>query len=212
MGLPINKLYVTTNSNDIMHRTITNGDMSLKDVKSTISPSMDIQISSNFERQLFESLEYNSSKLSELMKTFMENKKYSLKGKIHDNLKLHYRSKGVNDELTAKTIKEFYNKFNYIADPHTATSLNILGDLDNDDILSVAELLKVGYMRHIYLVILISHIILSISVLPLALFSIYRGITGEFEKHKSIVKYTFPIWMYVAITGVLVYILMSPYY
>ena len=46
----------------------------------------------------------------------------------------------------------------------------------------------------------------------LALFSIYRGITGEFEKHKAIVKYTFPVWMYVAITGVLVYILMSPYY
>ena len=134
MGLPINKLYVATNSNDIMHRTITNGDMSLKDVKSTISPSMDIQISSNFERQLFESLEYNSLKLSDLMKSFMTNKKYDLKGKIHDNLKLYYKSKGVNDELTTKTIKEFYNKFNYIADPHTATSLNILGDLDNDDI------------------------------------------------------------------------------
>ena len=63
-----------------------------------------------------------------------------------------------------------------------------------------------------YRIILFSHIILSIAVLPLALFSIYRGITGEFEKHKSIVKYTFPIWMYVAITGVLVYIFMSPYY
>ena len=63
-----------------------------------------------------------------------------------------------------------------------------------------------------YRIILISHIILSIAVLPLALFSIYRGITGEFEKHKAIVKYTFPVWMYVAITGVLVYILMSPYY
>ena len=134
MGLPINKLYVATNSNDIMHRTITNGDMSLKDVQSTISPSMDIQISSNFERQLFESLEYNSSKLSELMKNFIENKKYNLTGKIHDNLKLHYKSKGINDELTTKTIKEFYNKFNYISDPHTATSLNILSELDNKDI------------------------------------------------------------------------------
>ena len=69
-----------------------------------------------------------------------------------------------------------------------------------------------GVIRYIYFFILISHIILSIAVLPLALFSIYRGITGEFEKHKSIAKYTFPIWMYVAITGVLVYILMSPYY
>ena len=63
-----------------------------------------------------------------------------------------------------------------------------------------------------YRIILFSHIIFSIAVLPLALFSIYRGITGEFEKHKAIVKYTFPVWMYVAITGVLVYILMSPYY
>ena len=69
-----------------------------------------------------------------------------------------------------------------------------------------------GLIRVIYFFILISHIILSIAVLPLALFSIYRGITGEIEKHKSIVNYTFPVWMYVAITGVLVYILMSPYY
>jgi threonine synthase len=134
MGLPINKLYVATNSNDIMHRTIANGDMSLKNVKSTISPSMDIQISSNFERQLFESLKYNSSKLSELMKSFVMNKKYNLKGEIHNNLKLYYKSKGITDELTSKTIKEFYNKFNYVSDPHTATSLNILNDLENDDI------------------------------------------------------------------------------
>ena len=69
-----------------------------------------------------------------------------------------------------------------------------------------------GMIRYVYFFILISHILLSIPVLPLALFSIYRGITGEIEKHKSIVKWTFPIWMYVAITGVLVYLLMSPYY
>jgi len=69
-----------------------------------------------------------------------------------------------------------------------------------------------GMIRYIYFFILISHIILSVLVLPLALFSIYRGMTGEIEKHKVIVKYTFPVWMYVAITGVLVYILMSPYY
>ncbi|MBC8266841.1 MAG: DUF420 domain-containing protein [Flavobacteriales bacterium] len=63
-----------------------------------------------------------------------------------------------------------------------------------------------------YRFILISHILLSIPVLPLALFSIYRGMTGEIKKHKKIVKYTFPIWMYVAITGVLVYVFMAPYY
>ena len=69
-----------------------------------------------------------------------------------------------------------------------------------------------GMIRDIYFFILISHILLSIPVLPLALFSIYRAMTGEIEKHKAIVKWTFPIWMYVAITGVLVYLLMSPYY
>ena len=69
-----------------------------------------------------------------------------------------------------------------------------------------------GAIRYVYFFILGSHILLSVLVLPLAMFSIYRGITGEFEKHKAIVKYTFPIWMYVSITGVLVYVFMSPYY
>ena len=69
-----------------------------------------------------------------------------------------------------------------------------------------------GMIRYVYFFILISHILLSVLVLPLAMFSIYRGMTGEISKHKSIVRYTFPIWMYVAITGVLVYIFMSPYY
>lgn len=69
-----------------------------------------------------------------------------------------------------------------------------------------------GFIRVIYFFILISHIILSVAVLPLALFSIYRGLTGEINKHKKIVKWTFPIWIYVTITGVLVYIFMIPYY
>lgn len=69
-----------------------------------------------------------------------------------------------------------------------------------------------GTIRVFYFFILISHIILSVPVLPLALFSIYRGLTGEIQKHKKIVKWTFPIWMYVAITGVMVYVFMIPYY
>ena len=69
-----------------------------------------------------------------------------------------------------------------------------------------------GMIRYIYFFILVSHILLSIPVLPLALFSIYRGLTGEVDKHKKIVKWTFPVWIYVAITGVLVYIFMNPYY
>lgn len=69
-----------------------------------------------------------------------------------------------------------------------------------------------GALRYVYFFILITHIILSVPVLPLAMLAIYRGVTGEIAKHKAIVKYTYPIWVYVAITGVLVYIFMAPYY
>lgn len=69
-----------------------------------------------------------------------------------------------------------------------------------------------GILRYIYFFILISHITLSGIIIPLVLFTIYRSLTGEYEKHKKIAKWTFPIWMYVAITGVLVYLFMTPYY
>ncbi len=69
-----------------------------------------------------------------------------------------------------------------------------------------------GAIKSLYLFILITHIVLSIPVLPLAMFAIYRGWTGSFAKHKKIVRYTLPVWLYVAITGVLVYIFMAPYY
>ena len=88
----------------------------------------------------------------------------------------------------------------------------IFGDIDGDGILSIKESIEVGFWRYIYYFVLISHIIFSICILPLALFSIYRGLTGEFVRHKKIVKWTFPIWIYVTITGVLVYIFMIPYY
>lgn len=69
-----------------------------------------------------------------------------------------------------------------------------------------------GMMRPIYFFILITHIILATAILPMALLSIYRGISGEYGKHRKIAKWTFPIWLYVAVTGVLVYLFMMPYY
>ncbi|KAB2813770.1 DUF420 domain-containing protein [Phaeocystidibacter luteus] len=64
----------------------------------------------------------------------------------------------------------------------------------------------------IYYPILISHIVLSIPVLPLAMFAIYRGLTNEVMRHKKVVRWAYPIWLYVAFTGVLVYVFMAPYY
>lgn len=69
-----------------------------------------------------------------------------------------------------------------------------------------------GFIRGIYFLILITHIILAAIVVPFVLLSIYFAITKQFIKHKKIVKWTFPIWLYVAITGVIVYLMISPYY
>lgn len=69
-----------------------------------------------------------------------------------------------------------------------------------------------GDFGYVYYPILISHIILSMAVLPLAMFAIYRGLTNEIQKHKKVVRWTYPIWLYVAVTGVIVYAFMAPYY
>lgn len=67
-------------------------------------------------------------------------------------------------------------------------------------------------LRTIYLVILTSHIVLAAVVLPLVLLSFHKGLTGQIEKHRKLVRYTFPIWLYVTITGVIVYLMISPFY
>jgi len=67
-------------------------------------------------------------------------------------------------------------------------------------------------MRPWYLLILITHIILAATVLPLVLLSLYRGLTMQVEKHKKIVRWSYPIWLYVTLSGVIVYLMISPYY
>lgn len=69
-----------------------------------------------------------------------------------------------------------------------------------------------GALKYVYFFILISHITLSIATIPLVLIAYVRALAEKFDKHKKIAKITFPIWLYVAVTGVLVYVLISPYY
>ena len=69
-----------------------------------------------------------------------------------------------------------------------------------------------GNLRIVYFIILISHIILSIAVIPFVLITYVRAITNNIELHKKIAKFTFPLWLYVAISGVVVYLMISPYY
>lgn len=69
-----------------------------------------------------------------------------------------------------------------------------------------------GILRYVYYFILISHILLSVVITPLVLFTFSRALAGNFERHRALARFTFPIWLYVAISGVLVYLMISPYY
>lgn len=69
-----------------------------------------------------------------------------------------------------------------------------------------------GAIRYVYYFILISHILLSVIITPLVLFTFSRALSGNFERHKALAKFTFPVWLYVAVSGVLVYLMISPYY
>ena len=69
-----------------------------------------------------------------------------------------------------------------------------------------------GAIRYVYFIILITHILLSIAIIPLVLITYVRALAQRFDRHKKIAKITFPLWLYVAITGVVVYLMISPYY
>ena len=69
-----------------------------------------------------------------------------------------------------------------------------------------------GVIKYIYLFILLTHIVLAIVIVPLVLISFTRGLSEQFDKHRKIAKITFPLWLYVSVTGVIVYLMISPYY
>lgn len=69
-----------------------------------------------------------------------------------------------------------------------------------------------GWIRNVYFFILVTHILLSVIVIPFVLFTFVRGLSGNFARHKALARYTYPLWLYVAITGVIVYLMISPYY
>ncbi|TJZ61169.1 DUF420 domain-containing protein [Sphingobacterium olei] len=69
-----------------------------------------------------------------------------------------------------------------------------------------------GFIRYVYFFILITHILLSIIIIPFVLFTFVRGIAGAYERHKKLARITYPMWLYVAVTGVIVYMMISPYY
>ncbi|MBK8366448.1 MAG: DUF420 domain-containing protein [Bacteroidetes bacterium] len=86
------------------------------------------------------------------------------------------------------------------------------GDVNHNEVLEQTELALVSGIRPIYLVILLSHIFLAVIVLPMILLSFYYALKDDRVKHKKITRFSYPIWLYVTITGVVVYTMISPYY
>jgi putative membrane protein len=95
---------------------------------------------------------------------------------------------------------------------HASVPSTVYGDINHDHALSESESLAIGGWRTIYLLLLLSHILVAIVGLPLVLMAIYHGIKGNRSAHKKIVRFTYPVWMFIALSGVAVYFLISPYY
>ena len=122
MGFPINKLIVATNENNILHRIISNNDLHLYNVVKTNSPSMDITISSNFERLLAEFLGPDSTK--ELFQNISNNEhNKKLDSSIHDSLSENFLSENATSEEVENQIKNTYENYNILLDPHTAVGV-----------------------------------------------------------------------------------------
>ena len=129
MGLPIDKLIVATNTNDILHRAISKGDYIAKKVSETISPSMDIQIASNFERLIYDISDKDSEITKEIMNKIKVNK-YKINEKDLIKINKDFVSECINEEETLSTIKKIYNEYNLVVDPHTAIGVGALRKLN----------------------------------------------------------------------------------
>jgi threonine synthase len=120
MGLPINKLIVATNQNDILHRAISRGSYEVAKVAETISPSMDIQIASNFERLIFDLNNGDDSLTAKAMNDIKEKGKYKIDQEKLDKINTNFLSSKMSEDEILKTIELVYKKFNVVLDPHSA--------------------------------------------------------------------------------------------
>ena len=120
MGLPINKLVVATNQNDILHRAISKGSYEVEKVTETISPSMDIQIASNFERLIYDLNDCDDAQTINAMNDIREKGKYIIDQERLNKINTDFLSSKMSEEEVLETIKKVYDKFDIVLDPHSA--------------------------------------------------------------------------------------------
>lgn len=124
MGLPIEYLCISTNRNDILTRFFETGEMKMGEAYATLSPSMDIQISSNFERYLFDLMGRDAEKLSATMQNFKSTGHFTLDKTLMDKARHEFEAARADDAQTLALIKECHDATGYILDPHTAVGLS----------------------------------------------------------------------------------------
>lgn len=95
---------------------------------------------------------------------------------------------------------------------HFQGTHTLFGDINGDGVLSAAEKAETGIIRVVYLLVLLTHIALATIIVPFVLLSIYFGWSKQYKSHRKLSRWTFPLWLYVAVSGVLVYLMISPYY
>ncbi len=123
MGLPLGKLVVASNQNDILTRAMTHGDHTLTDVHATHSPSMDIQVASNFERLLFDLVGRNTGKLMQKLDALKSDRAYTLEPALLDQLRHDFAAVSANEDETLDTIRRIHADTGEIIDPHTAVGV-----------------------------------------------------------------------------------------
>ena len=123
MGLPIKQLVVATNKNDILHRCISQNDYSKHKLSHTLSPSMDIMVSSNFERLLFDLYDRNGTAVADLLGRF-NREAITLDDKVWQKAKTHFDSCAVDDDQTCATIADVFDRTELLIDPHTAIGVH----------------------------------------------------------------------------------------
>ena len=136
MGLPIDKLIVATNQNNILHRAITNGRYEAQTVVQTTSPSMDIQVASNFERLIYDLNNQNDLETDEIMSDIKKNGKFIISKEKLTKIKNNFLSACIKETEVLKIIKEVYEKYKVILDPHTAIGFGAtnIKDLEGDTV------------------------------------------------------------------------------
>ena len=142
MGLPINKFIVATNKNDILHRAISNGNYEAESVSETNSPSMDIQIASNFERLIYDLNDCDDNETSTIMHGIKKKGKYIISKDKMEKINKDFLSASMSEEEILDTIKEVHIKYDIILDPHSAIgfgSLNKVNLEGNNIVLATAH-------------------------------------------------------------------------